>query len=92
MPPSLAVVIDCSKPNRFRGGGQGVLLRRLRDKAFRVVYCCLISHQVHRIACRLHQLVPLNYPYMTGGCLLPAVARRGRKPPNSTPPHCSNNI
>jgi hypothetical protein len=34
MPPTLAEVIDCSQTMRFRGGGQGVLLRRLQDIAF----------------------------------------------------------
>jgi hypothetical protein len=34
MPPTLAEVMDYPKTDRSMGGGQGVLLRRLREKAF----------------------------------------------------------
>jgi hypothetical protein len=34
MAPTLAELIDCSIAISFRGGGQGVLVRRLREKGF----------------------------------------------------------
>jgi hypothetical protein len=45
MPPTLAEFIDRSKTNRLRGGGQGVLLRRLRETAIRRVSRSLCSRQ-----------------------------------------------
>jgi hypothetical protein len=45
LPPTLAEVIDRSKTNRLRGGGQGVLLRRLRETAIRRVSRSLCSRQ-----------------------------------------------
>jgi hypothetical protein len=57
MPPTLAQLIDHVMTNRFRGGGQGVLLRRLEENRFHVVYCCLFSQQGHRLGPRLLQVV-----------------------------------
>jgi hypothetical protein len=42
MPPTLAEVIDLFITNRFRGGGQGVVLRRLGEKRFLVLFGWLL--------------------------------------------------
>jgi hypothetical protein len=59
MAPTLAELIDCSITNRLEGGGQGVLLRRLRENRFQRVYCCPFSHQGPPIGSRPSQMVPL---------------------------------
>jgi len=50
MPPTLAELIDFSITTRFRGGGQGVLLRRLCEKAPGKMYCCLFSQHGQPLA------------------------------------------
>jgi hypothetical protein len=59
MAPTLAELIDCLITNRLRGGGQGVLLRRLRVNRFRRVYCCPFSQQGPPIGPRPSQMKPL---------------------------------
>jgi len=60
MAPTLAELIDFSITTRFRGGGQGVLLRRLREKAVRTVYCCPFSQHRPPYGPRPSQMMPLN--------------------------------
>jgi hypothetical protein len=76
MPPTLAEVIDCSKTIRLRGGGQGVLLRRLGEKAPEGVYCCQFSQQGQPLAPRPLQTPFLIYPTISAGCLWRAPAWR----------------
>jgi hypothetical protein len=53
MPPMLAEVIDILSLKRFHRGGQGVVLRRVQEVRFQVVYCCLFSQQGHRLGPKL---------------------------------------
>ncbi len=74
MPPTFAELIDCPKPSRFRGGGQGFLFSRLGEKAPGRVYCWLFSQQEHRIAPRLLTALSFNPQTTSAGSLFPAVA------------------
>jgi hypothetical protein len=76
MPPTLAEVIDYPKTNRSMGGGQGVLLRRLREKASERVYCCLFSQQVHPIAPKPLQALVYIHSITPAACMRPAEAWR----------------
>lgn len=87
MPPKLAEVIDYPKTNRCRGGGQGVLLRRWREKASERVYCCLFSQQEHPIAPRPVKARVCIHSITLTPCLPPAEAWRA---PTRTPPYSFN--
>jgi hypothetical protein len=76
MPPTLAEVIALSKTNRLRGGGQGVLLRRLGENVPGRVYCCLFSHQGQPAALMPLQTPFLNHTITLVGCLRRAPAWR----------------
>ena len=76
MPPTLPELIDLFITNRFRGGGQGVLLRRLGEKAPERVYCCLFSQQGQPGALKLLQTPFLFYLITSVGCLWRASAWR----------------
>ena len=83
MPPTLSEVIDYTITVRFRGGGQGVLLRRLGEKAPQRVYCCLFSQHRQPAALKLLQTPFLTYLTTTAGCLWRAPA--WRVPTRETP-------
>jgi hypothetical protein len=83
LPPTLADLIELFITNRCRGGGQGVLLRRLGEKApERVyccperVYCCPFSQQGQPAVLKLLQTPFLSYLITSAGCLWRAPAWR----------------
>jgi hypothetical protein len=83
LPPTLADAIDYPKSIRFRGGGHGVSLRRLAEKAPERVYCCLFSQQGQPLPPRPLQTPFLIYPTTSAGCLRRAPAWRA--PPRWSP-------